>query len=478
MRKKLFSTSWQHVLLAVAVVLIAVSIGAARGEGGIVTGEQDSDSALATTNQRAAAISGPLTLRECISIALEQSPSIRMAGLDLKMAKLDLADARANYWPEIDASGQYRFSDIIDFGWERQNYDAQIIASWTIWDHGRREAGLAQAKADEVAAQSDYDQAKQALIYNITQAYYDLLQAEKLIDVDKKLLEISNGNVEKATAFLEAGRSIPSDVATARVQQANDELALVNDENNLKLARARLASLMGLDPGIPIELQDDPAYRMYTEAAIYGYPSGGRGLEASSSTEDLVAKAIQNRPELKRLGARLTSLGWSLRLARLDRWPEVTAEYNYNVLLDDYLRDRDDFKKYDNWSAVARISFPIFDGGMSERRERSAEIAVERMDKSIDDREQAIMLEAQQEYLNLERAEKSLEIAREQVRDATESLNVTQGRYEQNMVIFLEMLSAQARYARALTNQVRAFYNYQIAGKALQKAMGILQVED
>ena len=98
--------------------------------------------------------------------------------------------------------------------------------------------------------------------------------------------------------------------------------------------------------------------------------------------------------------------------------------------------------------------------------------------EDITERKRSIALEVQQEYLNLERAKKSLDIAREQVRDATESLNVTQGRYEQNMVIFLEILSAQARYAQSLINQVRAFYDYKIAEKSLQVAMGTLQVED
>ena len=184
------------------------------------------------------------------------------------------------------------------------------------------------------------------------------------------------------------------------------------------------------------------------------------------------------RAELVRLKARLTSLMWSLKLARLDRWPVITAEYDYNILLDDYLRDRDVFKRYRNWSAVARISFPIFDAGSSKRREQSAAIAVKQMEEDLTELERSIALEVQQAYLSLQRAQKSLDIAREQVIDATESLNVTQGRYEQNMVIFLEILSVQARYARSLTNQVKAFYDYKLAGKALQKAIGILQVED
>lgn len=447
----------RKALFIVIVALIAASIGEAQEES------------VEHTRGLSVDISEPLTLNQCVRISLGRSPTIRMADLDLKVARLNVADARANYLPEVNAIGQYRFSDFLDFGWERQNYDAQINASYNIWDHGRREAELAQAKANERGVQSDHNRTEQSLIFSTTEAYYNLLEAEKLIDVNEKLLEISRGNVDKATAFYEVGRSVPADVAAARVQQANDELALINAQNDLELARARLASVMGLDPVTLVEIQDDPDYMVYVDTAL---------ITSEVSHEDSVAKAIQNRPELERLKARLSSLVWSLKLARLNRWPVITAEYNFNVLLDDYLRDRDVFRRYRSWSAVARISFPIFDAGISKRREQSAAIAVRQMVEDTMDRERVIALEVQQAYLNLERDQKSLDIARKQVIDATESLNVTQGRYEQNMVIFLEILSAQARYAQALVNQIKAFYDYKIAEKALQRAMGILQVED
>jgi outer membrane protein TolC len=57
-------------------------------------------------------------------------------------------------------------------------------------------------------------------------------------------------------------------------------------------------------------------------------------------------------------------------------------------------------------------------------------------------------------------------------------LDVTQGRYEQGMTIFLDVLSAQARYAQAITNQVKAFYDYKFAEKSMQKAVGELKIKE
>ena len=78
--------------------------------------------------------------------------------------------------------------------------------------------------------------------------------------------------------------------------------------------------------------------------------------------------------------------------------------------------------------------------------------------------------------IDFEQAKKSLDITTVQVEDAKMCLDVSQGRYETLMdITLLELLDAQTRYARALTNRVQAFYSYKIARRSLEKAMGVLQ---
>jgi len=411
-------------------------------------------------------ISNPLTLEQCIKIALRQSPNIKSAELDLKTSNFSVKDAKASFLPEINANGQYQFSDRTDIGLEKSNYNAQISASIRLWDHGKRRTALNQAKANERSTRSEYDRVEQELIFNVTNAYYNLLQSEKLIGVYEKLLEISKNNVEKTKLFLEKGIATPADVASAKVQQANDELALINAQNDFKLAKARLANVIGLDKDTPIEVQDDPDYKIYMESSL---------IKHEISLEDSISKAIQNRPELKSMRDRLDSLEWSLKQAKLDRLPVLSADYNYNFLFGGGTPPNSNVDN--SWNAVARLTFPIFDGGVSKRRQQRAEISIEQSKESIKEREQSIALEVQQQYFNFERAMKSLDIAKDQVENATLSLNVTQGRYDQGMTIFIDVLSAQARYAQAITNQVRAFYDYKIAEKSLQKAIGDLRIE-
>ena len=412
-------------------------------------------------------LSQPLTLKQCIQIAITQSPTMRTAKMNLSEEELNVQDAQSSYLPEVGVSGGYTFSDNIDFGWEKENYDASLDASYTIWDHGKRKSALAQAKARREGEQSRYMRSMQSLIFEVTQAYYSLLEAEKIIAVDEQLLEQSKQNVEKVKAFVEAGSAIEADIATARVQQANSELTLLNDMNNLDLAKANLALIMGFDPATEIMVIDDPDYEKYVKTGL---------IETEDIfIDDMKSQAFALRPELKEQKTNQDILKLAAELAALERYPRITAESHYNLRVDDYLRERDALKNYKSWDVMTRLSFPIFDGGRSLRTVKKAEIALRKSDESMFELEQNISLEVRQSYLSFERSKKSLDIASVQVEDAKLSLDIVQSRYDLDEAILLELLDAQAQYASSRINQVKAFYNYKLARKSLEKAMGVIQ---
>ena len=433
---------------------------------------EDSGNSASETNDKIAQtpiidLSQPLTLKQCLDIAMN-APSMKMAKISITQQDINVQDAQANYLPEIDIGGGYLFSKDVDFGWEKDNYDSSLSAVYTIWDHGQRKSTLAQAQAKKNAQFSSYRRTNQSLIFEIINGYYSLLEAEKLIGVDEQLLDISKQNVEKIKAFIEKGWATEADLATARVQQANNELTIINDRNNLEISRANLAVVIGLDPETQIQIIDDPDYEVYIKT---------KAIETEQiALEDIRAKSMVSRPELSELKANQTILELAAKLAKLERWPKITAETHYNLNTADYLRERDAIKNYTNWDVMARVTFPLFDGGRSKRTVQKAKLALQNINESKIELEQNIALEVRQAYLNFERAKKALAITAVQIEDAKMSSDVAQGRYDTLMdITLLELLDVQTRYARALTDRVKAFYDYKIARRSLEKAMGVLQ---
>ncbi len=412
-------------------------------------------------------LSQPLTLEQCIQIGLEKSTSMRNARLNLAMQELRVKNARAGYFPQIFTNGNYSFSDNLDFGFEPENYNLGLRGQYTIWDNGQREGSFAQAKESLTATTSRNEGIKQALILDITVAYYDVLKRQELVKVSEQVFERSQENTQRTRDFVEAGTLIPADVATAEVREANDELSLENNRHSLQIAQATLPRLLGLDPGVLLTVSVDESYQLYQER--------GTIQRLEMPIEEAIQIALNTRPEFQERQAQIKSQEWSLTLTRLQRWPRLNANVDYNVNLDDYLRERENFSDFRSWSAGVSLNFTLFDGGVLGNRVKEVQMQLEQARENASDLERSIALGVRQSYLTLQRSERALDISKKQVTNAQLSLEVIQGRFDVGKAILLELLDAQTSYAQALTNEVNAFYDYKIAQARLQDAMGVLQ---
>ena len=409
----------------------------------------------------------PLTLEQCIQVGLEKSTSMRNARLNLAIQELRVKTARADYFPRIFLTGAYDFSDRIDFGFEPENYDLGLRGQWTIWDNGQREGGFAQARESLNATVSRNEGIKQSLILQITEAYYDVLQYQALVEVSEQNLARAQENTQRTKDFVEAGSLIPADIATAEVREGNNRFTLLNNQNLLQVAKARLPRLLGLDPGVLITVAADEAYQLYQQR--------GTIERIAIPVEEAIQLALDNRPEFQETQSQLRSQGWALTLAKLQRWPRLNADVDYNVNLDDYLREREDFSNFRSWSAGVTLNFTIFDGGILGNRVKELTMQLEQTRENASDLERSVALDVRQAYLNLKRSEAAVDISNTQVVNARLSLDVIQGRFDVDKAILLELLDAQTSYAQALTDEVNTFYDYKIAQTRLQDAMGVLQ---
>ena len=412
-------------------------------------------------------LSQPLTLEQCIQIGLEKSTSMRNARLNLAIQELRVKTSRADYFPRIFSNGNYDFSDRIDFGFEPENYNLGLGAQYTIWDNGQREGGFAQAKESLSATVSRNEGIKQSLILQITEAYYDVLQFQALVEVSEQNLARAQENTQRTKDFVAAGSLIPADVATAELQEGNNRLALLQNQNSLQVAKARLPRLLGLDPGVLITVTEDESFQLYQQR--------GTIERIEIPVEEAIQTALDNRPEFKETEAQLRSQEWSLTLSKLQRWPRLNADVDYNVNLDDYLRERENFSDFRSWSAGVSLNFTLFDGGILGNRVKELTMQLEQARENASDLERSVALDVRQSYLNLKRSEESVDISKTQVVNAQLSLEVIQGRFDVDKAILLELLDAQTSYAQALTNEVNTFYDYKIAQTRLQDAMGVLQ---
>ena len=406
-----------------------------------------------------------LTIDDCIEVGMRHAVSIRTAELSEQSSRLNMMDAESAYLPTLQTQGSYFANDRIDFDVEPENMDWRVTANYTVWDHGRRRIALNQARNSLENAQVQLERNRQDLALSIVQAYYRQLEAQTLVELDKTLLEASQANAEKVRAFMVVGKTaVEADVAAAEVRVATDELALLNDQNALSIAQAQLPRTLGLPPDQPIQIAEDPGFELYQQT--------GQFERYAKTLQETVADALAGRPSVKASELDLRFFELNLERTRRDRLPQLTAQANYGFDVHNYLRERESFKQFRSWDATARLTFPIYDAGYTRRQLERADLDLRRAQEQHEDLKRGISLDAAQAYFNLKQAEKRLDISVVQVRNAQLNLDVTAEQYAQGLVILLELFDAQTQFGQAKTNQIRAYYDYRIAQRALDRAIG------
>ena len=96
---------------------------------------------------------------------------------------------------------------------------------------------------------------KSTLINKITEIiifYRSVLQAQEQVKIDLQALENAKKTVENTQFLIDAGRIARADLITVQAQVANQEIALLGSENNLKQQRLDLLELLDIDEDVNI----------------------------------------------------------------------------------------------------------------------------------------------------------------------------------------------------------------------------------
>lgn len=398
----------------------------------------------------------PLTLKECIHLALENSSRITIAKRDIVVSELEVKDVRAGYFPKLEASAGYEVNDTYNkIEWTENQYDARLSLTETFYDNGKTSAQTKQAKARLESALLDFQKIQDELTLEVIKNYYELLKAQGMLNVQEEGLKQSQTHLDLARARYDAGVAPKADILKAEVEVSNSELNLIEAENTVFIAQTDLNNIMGID-------LDTTLLILETDLT---------SLTSLTSLTNLTNYALNNRPEIKKAEVSFLVNEIDLKLAKKELLPGITLEGSYNIEVDQLI-DKHDWGESTGWEIGIKTSLPIFDAGKSKRGVTKAEINLANTRTNADQLKKEIALEVKKAYLNARSHKKMLETTQKQVTQAKESFDVAGGRYSAGVATMLEVIDAQASLNMANINYIKAIYDYQIAVFSLKKAIG------
>lgn len=309
--------------------------------------------------------------------------------------------------------------------------------------------GLDKAKVNEQLT-------RQNIILDAKNAYYQLLQTQKLYDVAQQTVLQISVQEEVANNFYQVGMTPLNDLLQAQVELANAKQNLIVTKNNMDNAKSNFNKLLRRPLDTPVVLEDVLDYTHFEETLEY-----------------CISEAEKNRLEIKIADLDIDISQKEYQLAKKDYYPTVDLKGNYYERGTEWDVDGGP-GIYDpsgwNISAVAKWNFWEWgrtNYGVKEKSSRLVQAQLQQKE-FIDN----IRLEVKTAYLRTQEAERAIKTVETAIEQAKENFRINQERYKEQIATQTDVLIAQTLLSRTMTNYYNALYTFKISKATLYRAIG------
>ena len=396
-----------------------------------------------------------MTLDMCIELALGNNPQINSAFHDMLASDARIKQVWSNYFPQLNWQSGYtrirqlQLSDVFGRNLTYNYYLAgQITLQQMLYDFGVTQNQATIKKLDYKAYKASLAGIINDVIYQTKDAYYNLLLAME----NKRVAEDNVNKYElfynQAIAFYKIGMNPKVDVTIAQSNLSNAKLNLIQAENSVNLAIAKLNNVMGVPFIDKYEILERLEYN-----------------PVNITLNQAVDIARESRPELKMAELRVESAKQTVKLVKKSYFPTISLEGQY-------MRGGRHINSNYGYSIGGYLTFPTVNGALIRNEIKEAKYLYNKELADAENTQNAIYLEIQTAYLMLTEKKAQIPVAILQVKQAKENYELSYGRYRVGEASPVELRDAQVTYQEAQFDYYNTLYGYNSAKAALEKAIG------
>ena len=414
------------------------------------------------------------SLSDCIQTALNQKKTVLSAGLDVLSAEKSVIASYSGILPSIQAvSGlsQNRFPERQTFGINFDsfsidtnqfssinNFSAGLSLNQLIYDGGRSINQIQQARMNLDIAYFNQRLIKTNVIQKVIQSYYNLLQSQKLYDVSKKNLEMSESQVDLVEKQFELGVVKKTDLLKANVANGQARVDVLNKKVNYENSRRVLFNDMGLqDFGQEIIAVD------------------GEWVAPVIPTKTEILKSLKNNnPSIAISKKQIKVLDLSYKLAKGLRKPFINTSINYSANGENSKELIDSFQN--DWSLGLNVSFsvPVYSGNSLSIQQQQTLLSKQQSEYSYTTLLNDLRVQAELIRETLTNYTEIIPINQDIVVSAEEDLKLVTKRYSLGSATILEVLDAQVSLMRSKSSLINIIHDARIQEASLNAILGVL----
>ncbi|MCF6215949.1 MAG: efflux transporter outer membrane subunit [Emcibacter sp.] len=391
-------------------------------------------------------------LSRFVEEVLINNPDFKATAHRMEASGFGVKIARSNLFPAIDANLATRRQRSNSLLVSNNNVSLGFDARWEADVWGRLSARTAGAKANYTAFRADYAAARLSLVAQVSQAWFDVMEAQAQVDLALKTVESFERAVhiveKRFSRGLNTGldlRLVVSNYEAARASLSRREDQLGQQKRSLEILAGRYPSAKIISAGILPDINHD-------------VPVG------------LPVNILERRPDLQSARAKLLSAGYSRQAADKDLLPSfsITASgSNSSANFTDLLR-------FDNifWNLVGNITQPVFQGGRLRYAAKS-EAALFEAEKQVFARTLLVAFKEVEDALSSERSlKKQVKHTATAAENAIAAENVALDQYSRGLIKISVLLESQ-RQSLSQQSQLLSIKKQRINNRiALHLALG------
>jgi outer membrane protein TolC len=315
---------------------------------------------------------------------------------------------------------------------------------------GARSAQVDARRLQTQLAEKEVDARTRQLDSDVTKAFYDVLLAQRAVEVVRGSIERSDQNLSEVKSRLAESEALQVEVLGAETQLAADRHDLLKAENQLALARKAFNHHLAREQDAPVELDGD--------------------LTRASSTNDAstaLDRALTNSPDLQKSQLAIELADAMLRGAKSHFKPKVELQGVYSYL------DNELFFEGSYWGGGLNVAVPFFKEVRSGRAAAAEARARQALEQStLEAVRSGLEIQVERSLQAVEEAEGAVALATKALEYQRERYRVTNDAYGEQLATFSQVLDDNNALREAELQLSGAQHQARLAEAELRRLTG------
>ena len=399
------------------------------------------------------------TIDDAWQAALAADQRIQAARQEIAAANFTIQAAKRGYRPSITNKTSYNFlTNEPSFNFAGNSFEilddnfatTSLMTKMPIYAGGRIAEAVDAASCLSSAAGANLQQTTLNIKLAVVTAYVVVLRSQRGVEVARANVASLTGQEEVVKSLLEQGEVPRNDLLAVQVELANARQDEIRAQNTLANARAAYNRVLGRPLEFPVELQELQV------------------PETSGSSEQLVERALQIRPELAGLAAQENALRHQATSERAATSPQFGVEGGLLYL------ESPGIEPNTYGALMFGLEWTPYDGGVAKAKASSLHSKANSVARTRADTVAAVRLAVQNRWRDEQESRMRIPVAAKAIEQAEENLRAAKVRFQQGAAINTEVLDAETLRTRTYNNYYDAVYEAVLSTFRLRRAVGTL----